>query len=295
MMTMRLFRLLCLLLLLSAALPAAYAEETEKPDNDQETEYFDALSQGANFLYSGSSERALARFKQAIKLKPDDARGYFWTGLTYSELQNYGLAANNAEKATIIDDKYADAWLLWGQCLVHMNNWVEARKKLEQAFVLAPQNYLVPFNLGLCYYYGLDEEKKTTALRYFKKSLELNQKYAPALMYEGCCNLDADLGFLAIISFKNAIKLQPDYADAYFWLGVAQRRENHLADAEKAFLQAIKLKPDHYEAHLQLAHMYQIDLLDKKNAEAHYQLFLRYAPEDHEWRSAVFEYLSGVK
>ncbi len=294
-MNNNLFRLIALLLLLALAVPMARAADDEKTDGDQETEYYDALTQGANFLYSGSAERALARFKQAIKLKPDDARGYFWTGLTYSELQNYGLAATNAEKATIIDDKFPDAWLLWGQCFVHTSRWQEAREKLERAFTLAPQNYLIPFNLGLCYYYSLDGENKTTALRYFKKTLELNQKYAPALLYEGCCYLKADLRFMAVISFKNVAKLEPNNADAFFWLGIAHRRENHLADAEKAFLQAIRLNPKHYEAHLQLAHMYQIDLLDKKNAEKQYQAFLESAPEDHEWRSAVFEYLSGVK
>lgn len=285
---MKLYILLCLSLLMVRAQAAVLDADTKYKRDDY-------IYQGARLLAADEKARALARFKSALKLDPENAECYFWIGLSYSDLKNYGIAAKNAEAAVSLNPRLSDAWLLWGQSLMYENKYTDAVQKLAKAFRLNPENYLAAYNIGRCYYYGFDGTKKVLARKFFRKAWELNENFLPARYYQGLCELDEMLLPLAIVSFQWVIQHDPRNIPARYDLAVAFRKDNHIDRAEKELLDILAIDPDQYAAHLQLGHIYMIDKPSRKKALYHLNRFVELAPSDHEWLAKVKSLLEKDK
>ncbi len=277
------------LLLLCSALPLRALDESTQYKVDN------FIYEGAQLLAQNEKARALARFKSALKLDPENANCYFWIGLSYSDLKNYGIAAKNAEAAVSLDAKFADAWLLWGQSLMYEKKYPEAVQKLAKAFRLNPDSYLAAYNIGRCYYYGFEGTKKVLARKFFRKAWELNDKFVPARYYQGLCELDEMLLPLAIVSFQWVIENDPQNIPAMYDLAVAYRKDSHVARAEDMLLKILMLDSQQYEAHLQLGHIYMIDKPSREKALYHLNRFIELAPADHGWMEKVKSLLQRDK
>ena len=276
------YLLICVLCICSVS---SFAAEKLSPEEDYKVRNF--LYEGADLLAKNETARALARFNSAKKIAPENPQCYYWIALAYSDLQNFGVAAKNAETAVLLDKDYSTAWLLWGQCLLFQSKIEDAAKKLDKAFVLEPDNYLIPFNLGRCYYYGFEGKQKKKSIQYFRKAWQLNPDFTPARFMMGCAELDEELYPLAIVSFKTVIKRDPMNEQAHFRLGLAYRYSKEIANARNEFNQALAINPQDYEAHLQLGHIYIIETPSRERALKHFNAFLQYAPADHPWRQRI--------
>lgn len=241
------------------------------------------LHEGAQLLQNGNYPQALARFKSALKIAPENPECYYWIGLTYAESQNYATAAQQAEQAVSLNTKLGKAWLLWGQSLMYMGKYPEAKEKLETAYRLEEHNYLAAFNLGRCYYHGFDEKHLNIALEYFRRARDLNKNYLPAVYYLALCQLAQKMYTLAAVTFRDVLLVEPKNIAARYHLGMTYRLDNQVEKAVREFLEVAKAAPDHYDAHLQLAHIFLIDLPNRERFLYHLKEFLETAPQDHEW------------
>lgn len=280
---------------------------------DKELAYRKDLASGAQFLRKKIYASAMGRFRAALNTKPESAEAYYWIGMTYSELTNYDLAARNAKNAVFHDERMTEAWLLWGQCLMYLKEWGEARKKLEQAHSLEPDSIVTTFNLGRCYYHGLNDPKK--AYRLFKKVLELGQSLRTtskmvsmvhqARLYMGYCYQAKKMWPEAIIAFRDVVKWDPDNKDATFRLGVAFRQANRFDEAERTLLPLVKEELNdkatlkertlYMEACLQVGHLYLTGLHDKLKARYYLRRYLKYAPKDHNYREQTERFLEAKR
>lgn len=274
-----------------SGLSGVHAAEQLSSDDDYQMRKF--IYEGSELLAAGETARALARFNSAKKIAPENPDCYYWIALAYSDLQNFGMAAKNAETAVGLNDSQAKNWLLWGQSLLYDGKYEDAAQKLAKAFQLEPENYLAAFNLGRCYYYGFQKESQrlNIATRFFQKALDLNPDFVPARYYLGCVQLDAGQLLLAITSLRWVIARDPQNIDAYYRLGLAYRRDNHIAQAEKAFMDVLSIDPGHYESRLQLGHIYLIDKPSRENAIKNFNAFLELAPANHPWRTRIEDLL----
>jgi tetratricopeptide (TPR) repeat protein len=173
------------------------AGESPAPAESEELVFRRKLAEGATFLEQAtksSRARALGCFKTALKMRPESAEAYYWIGLTYADLANHDFAARHAEKATLCDRNLAKAWLLWGQSLMVLRQWDEAKAKLDKANELAPGDPLASFDLARCYYHGYNN--MNDALYLFKETVRrigeprraarLREVYVQAKLYQGC-------------------------------------------------------------------------------------------------------------
>lgn len=271
----------------------AHAGEDENTD-----EKFDRnLREGVKLLQQGNHPRAIGRFQVALKHKPDSAEAYYWLGLAFSDLGHHTDAADMAEKAVLADRKHAKAWLLWGQSLMYRREWEEAKKKLDQAHVLDPKNPLIAFNIGRCYYHGL--QNKGMALHFFKKTLECKEHsdvrnlpsiHQQARLYAGSCYLAKDMPNAAKKVFEHVLKLSPTSVEARFRLALACRDAGEYAEAVRHLQEVLNRNPKHAEAHLHLGHLYLSHLGDPERARLHLARFYKYAPKSHPWRAKVYRY-----
>ncbi len=251
---------------------------------DDDAKYRADLDEGISLLRTGSRDeihRSIARFKAALKIRPDSAEAFYWLALAYSDLENYLRAADNAKDATTYDDRLAEAWLLWGQILLYQQDWSSALEKLETAERLDPENPAVLYNLGRVYYHGL--RNPDSALAKFRAAWQAGQALrrdnpemialtVKSRFYMGCCEYDRGMRSDNVMNFENAVNAftdvindQPYDMDARLRLALALRKVGRLGESLgilQALLQAMTQAGEGAdrqmlaEIHLQLADIY---------------------------------------
>lgn len=268
---------------LAAAFAATAAARAGTPAEDEQA-YRSALDEGISLLRTGSQDgmqRSIARFKAALKIRPDSAEAFYWQALAYSDLENYLRAADSARDATTYDDRFAEAWLLWGQILLYQQDWTNAMQKLETAEQLAPDDPVVLYNLGRVYYHGL--RNPDNALAKFRAAWQAGQALrrdnpemialtVKSRFYMGCCEYDRGVRQDNVMNFENAVNAfadvineQPYNMDARFRLALALRKVGRLGESLtilQGLLQAMTQAGENVdrqmlaEIHLQLADIY---------------------------------------
>ncbi|MDR1518917.1 MAG: tetratricopeptide repeat protein [Planctomycetota bacterium] len=264
--------LAALLALAPAAVPAESEEEAEKYQSD--------LRDGVELLKNGSRAevtRAIAKFKSALKIRPDSAEAYYWIGVAYSDQNNYLRAADNAKDATIYDERLAEAWLLWGQTLLYQKDWPGALEKLETAERLAPDDPMTLFNLGRVYYHGLADPGAAYAKfnRIWQNSGELRRENPEnaglvlrARLYMGYCEFDRGNWANAINAFQDVLREEPDNYPASLRLGLALRRSGRARECESILWELLRAVPDADPANRQLRAEINLQLADLYLKEA---------------------------
>lgn len=233
------------------------------------------IEEGISILKSGeSNERAIAKFKNALKIESESAEAYYWIALCYSDRGNYTRAADNCKEATTYDTRMAEAWSLWGQALLYQKEWNDARDKLETALRLTPDDPYALFNLGRVHYHGMKDP--TTALANFRNAWQRSQALARnnpgndseyarlatrARYYMGLCEYDrgrANDNSLfysnAINAFYDVIKEQPTNYEAAMRLSMAYRKANRVNDClqmlKEIHSHMTKNDPAYFDRHL---------------------------------------------
>ena len=126
----------------------------------------------------GDLEAALESFKQAVKIKPDDAEIYNNMAVVLTDMSYFDAAIENLKKAIKIKPDYADA---------HYNS----------SFAL--------LRLG----------QFDAAIDSYKRAIKINPDYAEAYSNMGVALQDKGELDAAIDSYKRALKIKPDYAEIW--------------------------------------------------------------------------------
>lgn len=112
---------------------------------------------------------------------------------------------------------------------------------------------------------ALREEKDTSALKYFDKTLQLDPKNPYALNEKGfLCHLSGDEDQAREL-IDHALEEYPEYVDALCNKGVICSYSNEFQDASSFFRQALQIIPDHLGALLGMANL---QLQEGNNKEA---------------------------
>lgn len=301
--------LLFAMFLISVSVPAFAGEMSD------DAKYQADLEEGISLLKSGSRDdlsRSIAKFKSALKIRPESAEAYYWISLAYSDQNNYLRAADNAKDATIYDERFASAWLLWGQVLLYQKNWDEALAKLETAARLEPDNPVTQFNLGRVHYHGFNNPD--TALSKFRSVWQQSQALrrddpaaadllVQARLYMGYCEFDRGRWDNAINAFRDVLAEQGNHYEAALRLAMSYRNLGRVPEAERILQSMLRvIPPDNPanlrmigEVNLQLADLYLKDpnLRNKMFALAHLRGFLDLASEGHSMYEPAQQYLAA--
>jgi tetratricopeptide (TPR) repeat protein len=243
---------------------------------EEEAKYQADLNEGIGLLRRGGREeisRAIAKFKSALRLRPDSAEAYYWIALAYSDQNNYPRAAANARDAAVYDEGLAEAWLLWGQTLLYQKDWKGGLEKLETAERLAPDDPQILFNLGRVHYHGLGDPGAAYAKfsRVWRNGQELRREnpenrslVLAARLYMGYCEFDRGQWANAINAFQDVLREAPDNHAASLRLALARRRSRRVRECEDILHGLLRaVSPDNpsnrqllAEVNLQLADFY---------------------------------------
>ena len=164
-------------------------------------------------------EKARAAALRALEIDPQLAEAK--TSLAYATLL-YQWDWKNAEEgfreAIAINPNYASAHHFYSICLLTAGRHAEALAEIQRAQELDPLSLIITSVHGWIYYEGRQYDQAT---EYFRKALEMDSQYVPALLDLGACYLRLRDNQKALEQFQKAravsetSRVLADMAQAY--------------------------------------------------------------------------------
>jgi serine/threonine-protein kinase len=244
-------------------------KERRKPDRDvfgfRRDRTFDPkatlLSLGLALERQDKLDEAVAVYRQASTLTPDDATGHAHTRLGTALFKQGKLteAVSALRRATTIDPKDAEAYQNLGVALVKQRHMPEAIAAFRRALEIDQNRASARVCLGsaLAETGSLDE-----AATQFRRALEIDPQLADARhSLRHLAEMYNDLGMSlvskqkldeAIGNFRKALELNPRYAHAHGNLGTSLMLQGLVEEAIPELRKAVELEPKLAQSHCSL-------------------------------------------
>ncbi|MDU1889239.1 MAG: tetratricopeptide repeat protein [Dysgonomonas sp.] len=167
------------------------------------------IRQGVSLHDKGRYKDAIACYEEALKVNPTSMSAVYEMSLSYLQLKEY----NNSIKFStrVISANFQpllmDAYIVKGTALANQDKMNEAIQTLTEALEKCGDEYLLHFNLGLCYF---NNKNNKMAVQHLRKAIELDATHPSAfLLYAYALN---DLGrwVQSFYSFHFFLLLEPN-------------------------------------------------------------------------------------
>jgi Tfp pilus assembly protein PilF len=201
---------------------------------------------GEAYMNQGDLTAALRELLKAQRLNPDDPIVHNDLGLCYLLKKRLPEAVTHFKKAIDLNPGYAPARNNLGTAYLEMEKWdaaIGVFKEITQDLLYATPHFPLS-NLGLAYY---QKGQYRTAMRYYKKALELQPDFANALRGVGRIYLATNQGRLALKYLKRAVASAPRSAETYLDLAEAYLLTGQREEARYAYDNVIDLAPPESE------------------------------------------------
>ena len=205
-------------------------------------------------LLSGNYLSARDNFKQCIRLDNDYSLAYFNLGKTQYELEDYGVAAKNLEKALDMMPSDPDLMKMLADIYYNTGRWTKSKVIYESLFQLSKKSERINYRLGDIYLRLGQWEKSVTYLNNF---LELSPNNIEAEKKIGIAYYNLDKFTFAIDNFEKAAKTLWDDKELMLFTAIAA---NKLGDYQKAIdyaNRAVNLDKNFTRSYYQLAIAYK--------------------------------------
>ncbi len=197
---------------------------------------------GEAYMNQGDLTAALRELLRAERLNPDDPIVHNDLGLCYMLKKRMPDAIAHFKKAIELKPGYAPARNNLGTTYLEMKEWdaaIKVFKEITKDLLYATPHYPLA-NLGLAYYH---KGQYRTAMRYYKKALEIQPDFANALRGVGRTYLATNQGRLALKYLQRAVKVAPKAPEIHYDLGEAYLLVGRYREAQNAYLNVIDLAP----------------------------------------------------
>ena len=151
--------------------------------------------------------QAIAVYRQAVKQNPGNPQFHFCLAQALAQQKQWQQAIAQYRKATELDGNFAAGYYGLGAVLAQQEKWFPASKNYQKATKLQPRYWEAHYQLG--------------------NVLEKQEKWSSA-----------------ITAYQNVIKICPQFIHAYLRLGVIFLRQSKYQQALKFCRQAIELAPE---------------------------------------------------
>ena len=181
--------------------------KTNEADSNDVDKATDLANRGTDLLAEGKIEEAVAVYKEAARLSPEDEDMHYNLALALARQGKREAAQAEYLEALRIYPDYAEAHNNLGNLLVTDGKFDDAILHFKEALKIASDNASAHSNLG--------------------KALALQGKYADA-----------------IPCFREALRLKPDYVEARNNLGRAYLAQKRTDEAIAEFTAILERRPD---------------------------------------------------
>jgi tetratricopeptide (TPR) repeat protein len=215
---------------------------------------------GIGSVYMNQNKNALARemFGKCVKLKGS------YPGTLPDAWNNLGVLATREGRISDSIEKFQQALKLDPRHVLSLDNlgnayragkqWDEARKVLEFALEVAPDDPEAHYSLGMVFAQTGDTEK---AYEHLQRALKARPDYPEALNNLGILYLMTRRRDEAIASFEQCIRVAPGFDQAYLNLARVYALEGAQDKARNVLSDLLQQRPDHPQAKQMLEHLQQ--------------------------------------
>ena len=201
----------------------------------------DLKAQGDAHLRKGDFAAAVQCYRQAIAIKPDNAKTLNNLGFALNEQGLFAEAQSCLEQALAIDPTVADAHYLLGTVSQAQGKSDIACSHFRKALALAPDFEFAYRDLCfLLFQRGLFEEAKQVA----NQGIALNPHFADLHFYLGKLHHEQQRLDLAIANYHEALALQPNRPEILVNLGLVLLKQDDPNQAVEALRKALALDPN---------------------------------------------------
>lgn len=186
------------------------------------------------------SAGAVAGYRRALALKPDDADVYNNMGNALAALDRPEEAVAAFRRALALRPGNAVALNNLGHVQRGLQHWEEAEESFRKAIALAPA-YAGPFvNLGNLY---RDRDDLRSAESCYRRALALAPRDTAALCGLGVTQWQLGQRDEALATYRTALGIDPAHPEILVNLGIAREQEGALEEAETLYARALAAQP----------------------------------------------------
>jgi len=234
--------------------------------------YFNA---GASHVKMEGWEMARKRLVQATKIEPDTATTYKSLAWAYRNLDQKDSVIATYNKVIELAPQDINTRVDLARFYMDERNYRDAIPVLQKTVELDSTNSDAFYLLGVSYSFeaadtteDVKNEYNTKALKYFKKSTDIDPQNQDAYYNWGMLLYRQKKYEEAIEPFKKAVELVPDDKEAITFLGAAYLMSKQYEETVEAYTKAIELDPDDPELYINRASAYwQLKMKDKADAD----------------------------
>ena len=269
------------------------------------TDFYRYADAAFDFAKAGKYEEAIAEWKKALELSPNDDKAHHNLGLLLVSQGKFEEAIPHFEKTLAINPRYPGAHGSLGVALIGAGKTAQATGEFEKAIEIDPASAEAHNNLGRAL---AGQGKLDLAIAQFEKALEITPGAAAIHGNLAIALEKAGRGDEAIAHFRKALEIDPDSPDVHQNLARALAERGRFEEAIPQFEAALRGGADNAEVHNGLAvalvrqgraeeafsHLEKAVALAPDFAEAHFNLgdalyYLRGKTAEAlaEWRQAL--------
>lgn len=205
------------------------------------------LQIGNDYLKKENYPLALKELLIAEDLSPANPYVQANLGMVYFMRERYELAEKHYRKSISLKPDFTDAKNNLSRAFIEIGQYRQAEVLLKE--VLADLTY-VDFPKAYANYGVLEFKRKnyTTAISYFKKSLERDRENCYTQVYHGRSYLELKDTAFAVVQLEKAIPFcsQIESDEAHFYSAIALYRNNQKEKARMRFEELIRVYPSGY-------------------------------------------------
>ena len=191
-------------------------------------------------------DAAIAAYKKAISIDPDDADIYNNMGNALKDQGKLDAAIDAYKKAVSINPESAVAHNNMGITLQERGKLDVAIAAYKKAISINPNSADTYYNMGNAL---RDQGKLNAAIEAYSKAISINPDYAVAYNNMGNILQEQDKLDAAIEAYNKAVTIKPDYPEAHNNMGNSLQEQGKLGAAIEAYNKAVTIKPDYPEAY----------------------------------------------
>lgn len=218
---------------------------------------FDSVSlniSGDKYYQAGDIDGAIAEFKRALQLDPENVNVQNSLGVCYGVREEFDKALECFENAVQLDPAEVMAVYNAGYVWMCRGDYDKALEYFRRAGQIDATVFEVAFQTGRVYLLTRRPEK---ARKYLEAAIERNDRSGAAFRYLGDCYLQLDRDTDAASAYKTALKLRPGDAEALSSLGFLYEMQGKNQDIALLFCRrAVEMNPGNGLFHHRLGRVY---------------------------------------
>ncbi len=210
-------------------------------------------NRGAKLKQEGEIEAAIACYRQAIELSPNNYQYYYQLANILKEQGQLKQAEIYLQQAIKLDSANSWCYHSLGEVLVQQNKLVKAVDCYRKSIDLNPDFSWSHYNLGRILH---QQNRISEAAECYRLAIKCDSQYSWSHHFLAEILAKQEQIELAIDHYCQAIKFNPDFYISHYELGRNLQRKFLYQEAIDCYLKVIELKPQYFWSYYYLAKVF---------------------------------------